>query len=101
MALPVSFSNLPGPGPPLRWGYNIIKAHEVISQHYAQGLHVLHREDGDPLRLHYHIQRLKGQVITLLKSMESTQLPCTWISNSARCLGQLLHELEEVARNAD
>ena len=101
MALPVSFSNLPGPGPPLHWGYNIVKAHEVICQHYTQALHVLFQEDEDPLHLHYHIQHLKGCVVPLLQSMENTQLPGAWISNSAHCIGQLLHELEEAARNAD
>ena len=98
--LPASFSSLPGPGPPSHWGYNTVKAHEIISQHYVQALHVLRWEDGDPLQLRYHIQRLKGQVVPLLRNMEST-LPGAWISISAHCLGRLLHELEEAAKNAD
>ena len=101
MGLPMSFSNLPGPGPPSRWGDSIVTAHGIISQHYTQALHVLRREDGDQLRLRYHIERLKGQVVPLLRSMESMQLLGAWISTSARCIGQLMHELEEAATNAD
>jgi hypothetical protein len=101
MVLPAAFPNLPGPGPPTRWGYSIVQAHDIISQSYLQSVHVLRREDGDPLRLRYHIQRLKGRTYPLLKSMESTQLPSSWIRESTHCLGQLLLDLEVAADGAD
>ena len=82
MALPVSYANLPGPGPPLHWGYNIVKAHEVICQHYTQALHVLRREDEDPFRLRYHIQRLKGRVVPLLRSIKKKT---TWCLDKQLC----------------
>ena len=99
--LPATFPNLPGPGPPSSWGYSIVRAHEITSQCYAQVVHVLNREDGDPMHLHYHIQRLKGQVFLLLRCMESTQLPNAWIKFSACCLGWLAHDLELAADGAD
>ena len=72
-----------------------------MSQHYAQAVHALNREDGDPMRLCYHIQRLKSRVFPLLRHIESTQLPYAWVKVSACCFGQLVRDLELAANGAD
>ena len=99
--LPATFPNLPVPGPQSCWDYSIVQAHEIISQCYAQAVHVLNREDKDPMHLRHHIQRLKGRVFPLLRHMESTQLPHPWIKGSAYCVGQLAHDLEVAANGTD
>ena len=99
--LPATFPNLPGLWPPSCWGYSIIWAQEIISQCYAQAVHVLNWEDRDPMCLHYHIQWLKGQVFPLQRHMELTQLPHAWLKISACHLGQLVYDSELAAYGAD
>jgi hypothetical protein len=100
MAL-AQFPSLPGPGPPNQWGYNVIRAHDIISQSYSHSVHVLRREDGDPLRLRYHVQRLQTHIYPIFKQMQHTNLPPTWLEESAHRLGRLLVELEIAADGAD
>jgi hypothetical protein len=100
MAPPAVFPALPGPGPPSHWGYTINRVHKIISQSYSQALQVLHREDGDALRLKYHLHLLQSQIRHLLENLQSTELPPLWLNECAHGFGQLLVELAVAAKGA-
>jgi hypothetical protein len=64
-------------------------------------IHVLHREDGDPLHLRYHILHLQTQVYPIFKQMQHTKLPPTWLEEAAHCLGCPCVKLEIAADGAN
>jgi hypothetical protein len=82
-------------------GYNVVRAHDLISQSYGHSIHMLHCEDGDPLCLHYHIQPLQSQIYLIFKQMQHTDLPPVWLAESTHCLSRLLVELEIAADGAN
>ncbi|KAF8482284.1 hypothetical protein JB92DRAFT_3132481 [Gautieria morchelliformis] len=101
MVLLPTFPDLPGPGPPSRWGHNINRAHQVISRSYLQALRVLHREDGDSLHIKYHLDFIQGRIFHLLGNLGPTQLPEPWLKTCAQCLGHLLVELASAQKGAE
>ena len=98
MDFPTTFPSLPGPGPP---NHSTNQAHQLISQSYCSSLHLLRQEEGDPIRLRFHIDRLKERILPLFMAFSSREIPGEWLINGVHILGQLLVALEKAAQGSE
>ncbi|KAF8531102.1 hypothetical protein JB92DRAFT_2692908 [Gautieria morchelliformis] len=96
--LPGSFPTLHGPGPPSN---NIYQAHKVISDSYNNSLQLLRQDDQDPLRFHFHLDRLQNRIIPLFRALSVENVPEDWLESGAHALGKLLVALWVAIKGAE
>jgi hypothetical protein len=90
MDLAASFLALPDGSP----NHNIQQAYQIVSETYKNSLHALHQDGNDPLRIQFHIDRLRQRIFPLYTALSTEELPSDWLKAGAHVLGRLLVELE-------
>lgn len=100
MELPDKFPALPNHIHP---NHNILTAYQFIQKAYNHAYCVLTQEEGDPLRLQFHFNRLQERAFPLLAALPNDEhgLPMEWITESAHILGRLSQELHHAANGVE
>ncbi|KAF8523854.1 hypothetical protein JB92DRAFT_3109869 [Gautieria morchelliformis] len=96
--LPATFPGLHGPGPP---NNDVDQAYRPISDSYNSSLQLLHQDDLDPLRIHFHLDRLQNRIIPLYHALPVETLPQDWVRSGAHALGKLLVTLRATIADAE
>jgi hypothetical protein len=98
MEFPSTFPALPSPGPPT---HNIQQAYHIISETFNHSLVLLCQDDNDPLRIQFHINRLRQQIFPLYIALSTEGIPLEWLTHGAHLLGELLVGLEAAVKSAE
>jgi hypothetical protein len=62
---------------------------------------MLCHEDGNPFRLHYHVEHLQNRILPLFEHMQNIELLLIWLSACAHTLGHLLVELRTAVQGVE
>ena len=83
----------------LLWSPAVQDAYTAISEAYTRAQQLLNLDDTDPLRMRFHLERLRGEMIPILLAMEEEALhspngvPMEWLEAMAVQLGSLVAHL--------
>ena len=78
----------------------MLRAHEILTKAYYDGASLLHFEDGDPIRLQLHSQRLRKRMVPILQALEEENMDPSWIEQGTHALASLICALDEAAAGA-
>lgn len=102
-ALPSQFLDLPAVENVI-WSANFRQAHAAIRSAYCSAVAILYREDSDPLRLRFHLDRLLDEVFPILVAIEEqaeNPVPGEWLAAAAGMLSATVAQLHSALRNTN
>ena len=94
---PTQFPSLPEPIASDGWSYGVLQAHEILTKAYYDSSSLLRFEDGDPIRLQRHSERLTKRMVPILQALEEEVPDPTWIAECTHALASLICELDGAA----
>ena len=94
---PAQFPSLPDPISSDGWSSGVLQAHEILTKAYHDSHSLLRFEDGDPIRLQLHSERLKKRIVPILQALEEEVSNPSWIAECTHALASLICELDGAA----
>ncbi|EPQ51350.1 hypothetical protein GLOTRDRAFT_133220 [Gloeophyllum trabeum ATCC 11539] len=98
---PAVFPPLPPSVDGTVWSANVLRAHQILHDAYARASDLLRQEDGDPLRLRIHSERILKRMIPILEALDQEVADEHWSSGCAHALAKITVDLERAAFAAD
>ncbi|KAI0054650.1 hypothetical protein BV25DRAFT_469090 [Artomyces pyxidatus] len=98
LASSMSFPALPiGPHPDQIWSHNVQRAHRILVEATNHASRILRQDDADPLQLRVICRSLEERMVPILDALASEIGSSEWAELCARCLGQIMGELDRAA----
>ena len=98
---PLHLPPLPQPHPSQQWPTTVQKAFAVVSEAYDKANQLLRLEDGDPIRLRLHSERLTRRILPLLHDLTDKVQNNLWASECVKAVELTIQELNHAATSAD
>lgn len=83
------------------WSDLIHQAYGVITEAYNQSKQLLRLEDGDPIRLRLHSERLSIRIWSVLQQLAGEIQDDGWRQECEAALAALIDELDQAAQSVD
>ena len=98
---PLHLPPLPGQTASGEWPVSIARAYEVMEEAYDRASQLLRLEDGDPIRLRIHVERISLRIHPILEALGNTLKHPEWTAACEEAFKALVEELNLAATQAD
>ncbi len=95
------FPPIPAPPPGQIWPAEVHEGYHVLSDAYGRSRQLLRLEDGDPIRLRLHSERITQRVLPVAEHLTNRIQDQHWSQLCMATLQSLIDELDRAAASVD